>query len=75
MSLIVFLAVVGLLFLAPLLGALFGAFAGWVVGLMFSDTILTFFSQLGITGFEMWQIGLVLGFVGGFFKTVVTSKS
>jgi hypothetical protein len=55
------------LFIAPLLGSLFGAFGGWVVGLFFSDTILGILAQLGIKGVAMWQVGLFLGFVGGFF--------
>ena len=57
------------MFLGCILGTLFGAFAGWVVGLIFGKTILSFFAALGITGFKMWQIGAVLGFVGGFFKS------
>lgn len=65
----------GLLCLLPLLGALVGAFSGWVVGWFFSGTILSFLAVLGIEGFAMWQIGLSLGFIGGFFKsTNINSK-
>lgn len=65
------------LFLAPLLGFVFGAFAGWIVGLFFEETIRTFMTAVGIdpTGLAMWQIGGSLGFIGGFFKTSVTAKS
>ncbi len=66
--------VVGLVLLLPLLGALGGALSGWVVGWFFSETILDFFAALGIKGFAMWQIGMSLGFIGGFFKAVQTNK-
>lgn len=66
--------VLGVYFLVVLLGALLGAFTGWVVGLFFADTILGIFAQIGIKGFAMWQLGLFLGFVGGFFKSVSTTK-
>jgi len=58
------------LVVTTLLGALFGAFAGWVVGWFFDVTLLAFFAELGIQGLEMWQIGMSLGFIGGFFKPV-----
>ena len=57
------------MFLGCILGTLFGAFAGWVVGLIFGKTILSFFAAIGITGFKMWQIGASLGFIGGFFNS------
>ena len=57
------------MFLGCILGTLFGAFAGWVVGIFFGETILSFFAAIGITGFKMWQIGASLGFIGGFFKS------
>jgi hypothetical protein len=50
-----------------------GAFAGWVVGLFFADTILGIAGQLGIRNVTMWQLGAFLGFVGGFLKTKVTA--
>lgn len=59
--------------LAALLSTLAGAFIGWVVGWFFADTILGFIAALGVTGFKMWQVGAVLGFVGSFFKTNVSS--
>jgi len=65
----------GLILLLPLLGALAGALSGWVVGWFFTETILGFFAALGIKGFAMWQIGMSLGFIGGFFKAVQTNTN
>jgi ABC-type uncharacterized transport system permease subunit len=65
--------VILMIFLAPLIGALLGAFSGWVVGWFFSETILTFMAALGIKGLAMWQIGMGLGFIGGFFKASQTN--
>jgi hypothetical protein len=67
-------AVIALLFVLPLLGALGGAFSGWVVGWFFSETILGFLAALDIKGLAMWQIGMSLGFIGGFFKAVQTNS-
>lgn len=65
--------VLGFLFLAVILSTLVGALTGWIVGWFFSETILTFFAGLGITGLKMWQLGAALGFVGGFFKAHQTN--
>ncbi len=45
-------------------------FGGWVVGLFFSDVVLGGLHKLGVnTGdLQLWQIGAVLGFVGGFIR-------
>lgn len=63
-------AIAAILFFAPLIGVLGGAFVGWVVGLFFADTIYAFFAAVGINaaGLAMWQIGASLGFIGGFFR-------
>jgi len=53
---------------------LFGGIAGWVVGLVFGETILGILAQLNIKGITMWQFGLFMGFVGGFLKTKVTAE-
>lgn len=63
-----------LLLVAPILSALVGALSGWVVGLFFGETVLGIFAQLGIGGVEMWQVGLFLGFVGGFFRASFSSS-
>lgn len=58
----------------PLVGTLFGAFTGWVVGLFFADTVFTFLIAIGmdVSNLTMWQIGAALGFLGSFFRTTVT---
>lgn len=61
------------IFLVPLLGILVGAFAGWVVGLFFPGTVGLVGSAIaGGATLPAWQVGAILGFVGGFFKTHVS---
>jgi hypothetical protein len=74
---IAFLAVVGIVFAAPLLGVLGGAFSGWVVGFFWTQPILDFLARVGVRveGLEVWQIGAAMGFLGGFLKTNVPVKS
>lgn len=66
-------ATAAILFFAPLIGVLGGAFVGWVVGLFFTETIHAFLTAVGINtaGFAMWQIGASLGFIGGFFRPAI----
>jgi hypothetical protein len=54
-----------------ILGPLVGALSGLIVGIFFSTPILNVLSAMGIEGVSMWQLGAFLGFVGGFFKAVV----
>lgn len=67
----------GLIFFAPLIGVLLGAFSGWIVSLFFDDTIrLTLLAcgvQLG--HLELWQLGATLGFISGFFRSVQGNRS
>lgn len=62
-----------MLFVAPLLGCLFGAFSGWVVSLFWDYEVLNFMARIGIDtqGLTLWQTGAALGFLGGFLKTNV----
>lgn len=74
------LALVGgaaFLFVACLLGPLFGGLAGWIVGFFWTDAILDFLRRFGVdtAGLTVWQIGVGLGFMGGFFKATLTEKS
>lgn len=68
------LAAVGivlLVILVVILGTLFGGIAGWIVGLFFTDTIMTTLNRFGVDtiGMTMWQLGATLGFISGFFKS------
>ncbi len=67
--------VVGGLFVFPLLGAFFGGVSGWIVGIFFGDAILGLFAALGVKGISMWQLGVTLGFVGGFFRSSSSSSN
>jgi len=61
------------LFLLPLVGVVLGVFAGWVVGMFFPGTVGLVGSAIsGGAVIPAWQVGAVLGFVGGFFKTHVS---
>lgn len=62
-------------FIISIIGTLFGAITGWLVGLVFDDAILHVLSALHIYGVTMWETGAFLGFVGGFFRNVATAKS
>ena len=67
-------AVIGGIFFLIILGTLMGGFAGWVVGLVFVDTIASLkqFLGLAVTNFEL---GAMLGFVGGFFRSSQTNNN
>lgn len=60
----------------PLLAYLTHVFScgvlAWFVGLFFGHDILGILSQLNIVGYSMFEIGIFLGFVSGFFKTLIT---
>jgi hypothetical protein len=64
---------VALLFVVILLGTLVGGIVGWTVDLMFPFVVVTLNTLTGLelTAFEM---GAVLGFVGSFFKSSLTTK-
>lgn len=64
------------IFIAPLIGICVGAFIGWVAGLVFPGTIGLVGSAITGLAIPGWQVGAILGFVGGFFKgRVSVSKS
>jgi pilus assembly protein TadC len=47
-----------------------GGLAALVIGIFFSKPILGILASLGIEGFTMWQIGVFLGFLCGFFPKI-----
>jgi len=74
-ALLAFLLVGVVIFLAPLIGVVVGAFSGWVVGLFFPTTFNLFMTALGLGSLSVWQFGAALGFVGGFFRATFTKNS
>lgn len=66
-----FISFAALIFFSPLIGVLFGAFSGWIVGLFFGPTILEFVQAFfpSAATLEPWQVGAGLGFIGGFFRS------
>ena len=71
-----FLGLCALMFFGSIMGALFGGMGGWIVGFFWTDPILNFLSRFGVdtAGMTCWQIGVSLGFMGGFFKSTQTSS-
>lgn len=67
------LAVIGLILTMPILGVLAGMCSGWVVGLFFTDIVIGFLSRIGVdtAGLAVWQVGGALGFLCGFLKTSI----
>jgi hypothetical protein len=61
---------IGLLPFFIILSSLLGALFGWVVGLFFPVTMALFSSILGVQA-EPWQLGLLLGFISGFFRNSI----
>lgn len=69
-----FLAGLGLAFIAPVLGTLIGAFMGLIVGVFFGDSIMGFLAAIGVAtaNLTMWQVGAAMGFLGSFLRTSVS---
>lgn len=65
------LAVVTAVIFIVIIGTLFGALGGWIVGLFFTETIMGTLARFGVQtlDFKMWQLGATLGFISGFFKS------
>jgi hypothetical protein len=78
MSLIEFIlpivAIISTVFFVPLIGSLMGYFTGFIVSLFLGDTIYPVMAALGIKGISLTSFGAFLGFVGGFFRTSVTTS-
>lgn len=66
-----------LMMIGGILGTLLGGFSGWLVGFFWEAPIMDFLRRFGVntSGLSCWQIGVALGFMGGFFKTSVPSSS
>ena len=71
------IGLVMLIIVMVILGTFFGGVAGWIVGMFFTDTIMTTLNRIGVDtmGMTMWQLGATLGFVSGFFKSTKVQKN
>ena len=65
---------VGGLLILPIARAFFGGVGGWLVGIVFGDMILCTLTAFGIKGLTMWQLGVTLGFLSGYFKSSCSCK-
>ena len=73
---IIIAAITGaVVFFAAVVSTMFGALAGWAVGWLFDETSYKVLNYIGVQGFEMWEIGAALGFVGSFFRSSSSSSS
>ena len=73
----VIIGVVAFVFIIPMLSAAGGYFSGWVVSFFFDDSIHRALIAFGVKadGVPLTYIGAMLGFVGGFFKSNVSTTS
>lgn len=76
-AIVAVVAVAALVFFSPLIGVIFGAFSGFIVGLFFEQTIVGFMTRVGfdMASFAVWQLGAALGFVGAFFRSSQTNNT
>jgi hypothetical protein len=63
-----------LLFFGCLFGAAVGAIAGAIVGFFFDSTMHLMAQALGIPDAAPYQLGAMIGFVGGFLRSSVDIK-
>lgn len=62
-------AALAVIFFSAAIGAALGALAGWLVALWFPATAA---KVVASTGYLVYQLGAILGFVGSFFRSNVT---
>lgn len=64
-----------MLFVFPLLHTAMGAFVGWVISLTpLGGWIINGFSYFGVKIDNLVNLGAMLGFISGFFKSVTTNN-
>lgn len=68
-AIVVFITALIIIFFSATLSALFGALAGWLVAFCFQATAA---KVVASTGYAVYQLGAITGFVGSFFRPVVT---
>jgi len=65
-----------LLLVGSLVGAFFGMIGGWIVGWAFDETMQKLLvNVLGLKDVVMWELGAMMGFVGGFIRSSTSSSS
>ncbi len=64
-----------LLFIYPVVSIVVCAFTGWLIGLVFTETLnlvsMTILGQI----IPHWQLGAGLGFFGSFFKSALVQEA
>lgn len=76
--LLVPIAGVFLIFIGAILGTLAGALGGYIVQMFFASWIVGGLHQLGFSlasESAVWQLGALFGFMGGFFRSSVSTTS
>lgn len=66
---------IGGVFFLIIFGTLFGGVAGWVIGMVFDQTIDALKVWASLEDVTDFQLGAMLGFVGGFFRASVSKSS
>ena len=74
-AILVSAGVAALVFFGVVMRTVFGAITGWAVYLLFPETFGTAMKIAHIESMELWQVGAVLGFVGGYFSVSSSSKA
>jgi len=72
---IALLGIIFIILIAPFLGIVLGAFGGWMVGLLFPETLALISTGIFDTPVPVWQLGAALGFFGAFFRNTSSSSS
>ena len=73
-ALVIALLAISAIFLACILGSAIGALAGLMVGFVFDGSLGLLAKALGIPEAQPYQIGAMLGFVGGFFRATISTR-
>jgi membrane protein YqaA with SNARE-associated domain len=66
--------IIGLVFVGVLLATVLGGVVGWIVGLFFPEIIASLNSIMGLS-LSNFEMGAMLGFVGGFFRSTLRTES
>lgn len=59
------------LLIIPMLGTIFGAVTAIIVSFFWPTTFAAALAHFGLAAFAPYQIGAILGFIGGFFRVAI----